>query len=342
MASIITLPQLIELLAKNGGIANCGNLETTAYAFFEAITDALKTDRTVKIKNFGSFAISEDNDQKLSFIPCKEIEKAVNAPFEFFEPVELGDNVTDEMLAEADMQPEPESKILNDTDETTESVIADETVEDIPNVEATTVAENLTDEEPEPCDNQPEQYNDPENKCDKDEDGKIVYVYKNVFPWWYALIGGIASGCIIGIFLLFLMPAYYTADENEQEYEIVASDTMPATVATVEHDKDSLPAQEEIVEEITATENPANKVITDTVSSRRFLTTMARQYYGEMAFWAYIYIENSDKLGNPDRIAPNTVVVIPPAEKYNIDKMNPKSVDDAKQKGLEIYSKYRK
>lgn len=342
MASTITLPQLIELLAKKDSIAGCGNIETTTSAFFESIADALRTDRIVKIKNFGSFAISDDDCQKLSFIPCEEIEKAVNAPFEFFEPVELGENVTDEMLAEADSPTTPTAETADEIAETTpDNKISEESIS-----EEITEPEIPSTDKTEPCIEQFAEHDRTENKNEEtrtntDTDKKIIYIYKNVFPWWYALLGGIAAGCIIGVFLLFLIPAYYTADVNGQEYEIVVSDTLPVPVATVETDKDTLQIEEETAEEITATGKPANNVITDTVSSRRFLTTMARQYYGEMAFWAYIYIENSDKLGNPDRIAPNTVVVIPPAEKYNIDKKNPKSIDDAKQKGLEIYSKYR-
>lgn len=79
----------------------------------------------------------------------------------------------------------------------------------------------------------------------------------------------------------------------------------------------------------------------DTVKANRFLTTMARQYYGNLNFWVYIYEENQAIMGHPNKIKPGTVVKIPPAEKYGIDPNNPISVQKAKVKAVEIYSRYQ-
>ena len=69
---------------------------------------------------------------------------------------------------------------------------------------------------------------------------------------------------------------------------------------------------------------------------------MSRRFYGGATeFWVYIYLENQDKLGHPDRLSPNTVVVIPPAEKYGIDPNNPESKAAAKRKVAEIYAKFK-
>lgn len=79
----------------------------------------------------------------------------------------------------------------------------------------------------------------------------------------------------------------------------------------------------------------------DKIKTNRFLTTMAREYYGNMNFWVYIYEENKAMLGHPNKIKPGTVVKIPPAEKYNIDANNPQSVQKAEIKAVEIYSQYQ-
>lgn len=79
----------------------------------------------------------------------------------------------------------------------------------------------------------------------------------------------------------------------------------------------------------------------DTIQTNRFLTTMARQYYGNLNFWVYIYEENQSILGHPNKIKPGTVVKIPPAEKYGIDANDPASVQKAKIKAVEIYSRYQ-
>ncbi len=80
----------------------------------------------------------------------------------------------------------------------------------------------------------------------------------------------------------------------------------------------------------------------DTITKKRFLTTMAKEYYGDYNLWPFIYDENKAILGHPDRIKPGTRVVIPPASKYGIDASNAACVAKAKRRGQQIYSKYRR
>ena len=80
----------------------------------------------------------------------------------------------------------------------------------------------------------------------------------------------------------------------------------------------------------------ATRVVTDTVKSNRYLTTMAMKHYGKKKFWVYIYEENKEKLQDPDMIPANTVVVIPPASKYGIQPGNPASEADAEKRAAEI------
>lgn len=87
-------------------------------------------------------------------------------------------------------------------------------------------------------------------------------------------------------------------------------------------------------------DKPIPQIKTDTISKTRFLTTMAREYYGDYNYWVYIYEENQAIITNPNKIKPGTVVVIPPAEKYKIDKNNPQSLEEAKKKAYIIYKKY--
>lgn len=86
---------------------------------------------------------------------------------------------------------------------------------------------------------------------------------------------------------------------------------------------------------------PSDRPVYDTISRTRFLTTMARDHYGNYHLWPYIYEENKAILGHPDRIRPGTKVVIPPAEKYGIDADNAECITKAKRKGAEIYSRYK-
>lgn len=85
---------------------------------------------------------------------------------------------------------------------------------------------------------------------------------------------------------------------------------------------------------------PSDKKVYDTISTTRYLTTMAKDHYGNYNLWPYIYKENSKILGHPDRIRPGTKVVIPPLSKYGVDPKNPEDIKKAKKLGVEIYSRY--
>lgn len=79
----------------------------------------------------------------------------------------------------------------------------------------------------------------------------------------------------------------------------------------------------------------------DTISRSRYLTTMSRAYYGDFRFWVYIYEENKEKIDDPNAIPPGTVVVIPPASKYGIDKDDYESVAKARELAVEILKSHK-
>lgn len=78
----------------------------------------------------------------------------------------------------------------------------------------------------------------------------------------------------------------------------------------------------------------------DTITHTRYLTTMAREHYGNYHLWPYIYMENASKLGHPDRIKPGTKVVIPDLAKYKVSASNPADIKKAKELGVQIYKKF--
>lgn len=84
-----------------------------------------------------------------------------------------------------------------------------------------------------------------------------------------------------------------------------------------------------------------SKKVYDTISTTRYLTTMAKDHYGNYHLWPYIYEENNAILGHPDRIKPGTKVVIPDLKKYGVDANNPDDIAKAKKKGVQIYSRYK-
>lgn len=195
---------------------------------------------------------------------------------------------------------------------------------------------------------------------DSSDNREPVIVYRDrsgLNPWLMLLIGvfvGMALGYLLSISLGYLSNAsdstYDTGDDEEMVEETTPSDGFLTEIAdepqAVEPASEPVAAPEAGATEeaesaapvapSVSTPTPAPKVVTDTVSGHRYLTTMARKYYGNHCFWVYIYEENADKIGNPDRIRPGTVVVIPPASKYNIDASDPASVRRATAKIGEI------
>lgn len=86
---------------------------------------------------------------------------------------------------------------------------------------------------------------------------------------------------------------------------------------------------------------PSDEIIYDMITKTRYLTTMAKDHYGNYNLWPYIYMENQKFLGHPDRIKPGTRIVIPSLSKYGVDPTNKSDIEKAKKKGIEIYSKYK-
>lgn len=125
------------------------------------------------------------------------------------------------------------------------------------------------------------------------------------------------------------------------------TDTFSTALDSIDNDTAKLTIKEtdtskEELQNLANTRPSDIKVVYDTISLTRFLTTMAREHYGNYHLWPYIYEENKDILGHPDRIRPGTRVVIPPTSKYGIDPNDKECIAKAKRKGVEIYNRYNK
>ena len=69
---------------------------------------------------------------------------------------------------------------------------------------------------------------------------------------------------------------------------------------------------------------------------------MAREHYGVMEFWIYIFEEKKDILpSNPNRITPGTRVLIPQIDKYVKGTDLNKARSDAQKRILELEQELR-
>lgn len=164
----------------------------------------------------------------------------------------------------------------------------------------------------------------------------------------------IAVLVVATMIFIFLFPGVVTSivsTDNEKNaiVESIQSDAANA-IDDVDADADTAMQPSESTEktELTPTTPVSDAVAdeiksqTDTITKTRYLTTMARDHYGNYNLWPYIYKENEKILGHPDRIRPGTEVVIPDLKKYGVDANNPEDIKKAKRMGVEIYERYKK
>lgn len=327
MENKITLPRLAAMMAEATGKPRrlC---EDFLRELFALSAESLSAGENVKIKGFGTFKLSPvdarksvnvatgddirlEPHMKITFIASKELAASVNAPFEMFESMEVADNfsISDDT---ASAQPEPPV----------------EEVTGKPSVEKQAVFE----EKP--------------VIVDKPVPGKRGFR----FGWGFFV--GFISAVLIGGVVVYLFGFTSMLDRQVPQEAASASEPAPVAVAagadTVEKPigRDSLAAVATIVAsdsvsgEMVGTK-ASDQPVYDTITHTRYLTTMAKEHYGNFNLWPYIYKENEKILGHPDRIRPGTRVVVPPLSKYGVDPANPADIRKAKQMGTEIYSRYK-
>ena len=135
------------------------------------------------------------------------------------------------------------------------------------------------------------------------------------------------------------------AQEEKAMEEKAKAEAKAKAKAEAEAKAKAEKAREELAKaENAETENTAEpakskqKVVTDLVTDKIVLVTLAKKHYGSPWFWVYIFEENQDIITNPNNIKPGTRVVIPPREKYGINPKDPASI----RKAQLLSSKYLK
>lgn len=156
-----------------------------------------------------------------------------------------------------------------------------------------------------------------------------------------------------GFFIVYGVLAEKIDKLQEMATQEMLDDALDNQREIVEPDSEAQSTGEEVSSPIITDEEGGNSVdltvaptqpsdikAMDKITNTRYLTTMAKEHYGNYNLWPYIYLENQSKLGHPDRIKPGTPIVIPNIEKYGVDPKNAKDIEKAKRLGVEIYKKF--
>lgn len=369
------LPVLIAALAERCGVSE-NVAEAYVSAMTETVVNALRSDGIVKIKGIGTFRsdrtgnISFEADAALADIinaPFSIFEPVEIDGTEF-------EAETETIQAETEVASNPEPPVLPAIPAEVEPIAAkDDTPEEAENsgekplgetkeeepvikAEEEPIASEDNSEEPpaasEELNTEPEEY-PVEPEAAYAPEPQIVKVVVREHPWLTGILAGIA-GILIGLVAgYFLYPhlnlngirnveltagnVNLTEDAALRESESVPgadADSIATEQALVIETADSTVRPDDAEE--AAAPTATAPVVYDTIRGNRYLTTMARQHYGRKIFWVYIYEENKSVISDPDNIAPNTVVVIPPAEKYGIKAGDKISEQAAERKAVEI------
>jgi len=377
MNTILPLNRMAELLAARTGIDTI-TAENFIVRFFETVESGLSADDTVTVKGFGTFRRDGDS---VVFDPADEFAAKVNAPFEMFAPVEIGEGVDTTTLfaamdtsdAEEPVAPEEEHTVPEEEPAPVEESVAieeeptdpeEDPIEGKQPVIVPIVVEEPTAAEVEvESDTRNDEPNDGEDVADEEDrtsmsDVPPVVVYRRglsrccVVLW---LIVGLVVGMIVGLFggylgrdkidaLLGVTEAHPQLPTDSVSETVAAQpvDTMPVSLTDDDIADINDPTTDPEIDKDPETIKPAVSVeVYDTITSRRFLTTMARKYYGHQDYWVYIYKANAGKLRHPDRIRPGTRVLIPDFEKYRTSPDPEQNRTDARREGVRIYEKYK-
>ncbi len=313
---------------------------------------------------------------KIVFVPAKELAEEVNAPFAMFESIEIPDNALEDPLlssesvsaAQAEEDPLPSSAISDQTvsaaqaeeDPLPSSAISDQTV---------SAAQAAGFPEPDEDSDENEQEFEIENESGLDSFPIVSQLNEEHTETRrnYRFLLGFACGvacaaviCLCAYLFFFEKWVATVSEEKNTEVSVQAETSGQLTDADVRQvpkpdvldsdKKDLIEASDADSknEQMAKTEQtaevptrPSDEPVYDTITKTRYLTTMAKEHYGNYNLWPYIYEENKAILGHPDRIRPGTKVIVPPLSKYGVNPSDPDDIAKAKKKGVEIYAHYQ-
>ncbi len=313
---------------------------------------------------------------KIVFVPAKELAEEVNAPFAMFESIEIPDNALEDPLlsseSESAAQAEEDPLLSSATSDPSESAaqaeedplpssaISDQTV---------SAAQAAGFPEPDEDSDENEQEFEIENESGLDSFPIVSQLNEEHTETRrnYRFLLGFACGvacaaviCLCAYLFFFEKWVATVSEEKNTEVSVQAETSGQLTDADVRQvpepdvsdsdKKDLIEASDADSknEQMAKTEQtaevptrPSDEPVFDTITKTRYLTTMAKEHYGNYNLWPYIYEENKAILGHPDRIRPGTKVIVPPLSKYGVNPSDPDDIAKAKKKGVEIYARYQ-
>lgn len=355
MNNRLSISDLAGLLAEKTGRKK-KETEEFLKEFVSLVSQGVFEDRIVKIKEIGTFKIIEVEDResvhvntgerfvipghfKLTFTPDKELKELVNAPFSFFESVEVENEsalIESEERKEEEISPEPESEVAEELEEV-ELTVPEESEEAEPIIEE--VSEPEIPEEPEAIE-EPE-----ETEIVASEEVEIIEETEETeepepieveMPQKTEVVesekprkkGVNWTLCIVLLFLVLagVFVYHFFLSSSVQEPLPVASVAPQSELVPTETVEESEPTEEVIDAEENAEVTPMEEKQEEEVIARVIiepgltLTMIALEHYGHKFFWVYLYDYNKDHVTNPNNIPIGTEIKVPRPDLYEITR----------------------
>lgn len=308
MKETIAFPQLVGLVAEKANTTERMS-ELFLQELFAVVTQELAEGKSVTIKGLGTFKTTKgDSGKDVVFTPDKDLAEAVNAPFSQFEPVELCDEVTDEMLSEIDAAMDQPKK---DESQETESPKED-TIHSQEEQSQETVIEQPQKQPTEEAQTAQETVAPITSTLAQDEEPQDTES-KSYRKW---LIAAAAAIALIAVWYFFTHRSKDRSDKTIETTQVAKNDT-------------------------TTNKTKQQPVVTDTIGGGNVLFTMAKKHYGDQAFWVYIARENQAQYPDYRKIKTGSVLIIPPAEKYSINSDSKQSLKNANAEAMKLYKEVK-
>ncbi len=302
----ITLATLAKTLSDAVSTLNTDDATRLLRALTQTITDNLAAGQSTTINALGTFTPDAQDPGNPTFTPDTNLSQTINAPFEAFTPVTLPDGL--------DLNPVQPDQPTDDTDEPNEPNIPTAPIESTEPIEPNMSTEPTTDDE-------------------EEDDDPQVYILKPRHPHRPLIITAIITlliGIVIGATLTYTL--------HDQITTLFKTDTPTAPITpNIPIEPDTLTSKPDMPIEA----NTPTEPIIDTITTTKYLTTIARRHYGQKDYWVYIYDANADHLRHPDRIKPGTTLIIPPISSLPLSADTAKNIANARARAAQIYNKYK-
>jgi hypothetical protein len=368
MNNIIPLPQIISQLAQ---LTDCdvATARKFLHEFFAMIESSLIAGESIQIKGIGTFSRSENLAEPVVFVPDSDLADAINTPFAMFEAIPLEDGIDDNLLNDivGESEQKSESVVLEQQEdiatdvvltnsEVAEPVQQDNQLQSDDN-QLGTVEDKVDESRPEAVD--PEQEHKEEVESISEEPEVVIakvestcqdecldkeeQVHNKNENGPVKLVIAFIIGLICGFLVHYLIDfGLASKGDVNKDIDSVPLPEQPLSVDTaVEEKVAEVGADTTLVTSEASSEKKATEPIYDTITDKRFLTTMAKQYYGRRDFWVYIYQANRDIIDDPNMIKVGTKVRIPDKEEFSSGLSSKECIDKAHAIAAEVYAKYK-